>query len=188
MNAYSSIATSSQNKRRQTALDAWYQMRGKMVEAFALIEMAITETLQHLSQKDVCSGEIVINPILNQRVAQLSEVLAPSGALRTEGKKLTAPLKAISDQIPFRNFLCHGHSSLYLDENGRWIVQLKMPAVSKGQAQIGEILLTQDCAEQKLNDLHRDAARLGNQLKQLRERTGFQCSPNPSAPEAQASR
>jgi hypothetical protein len=176
MNAFSTIDAPETNNKQQNALDAWNQMRGRMVEIFARIELAVTATLHCLAQIEGRGEAVVVNPILNRRFSQLTDLLSSQGPFSNEGKKITNPLKAMGDQIPFRNFLCHGHSSLYIDESGRWIVQLQMPSVLQGQAEMNEILLTADGAKQKMTDLHREAARLTNQLKQLCERISVQRS------------
>ncbi|WP_017670106.1 hypothetical protein [Blastomonas sp. AAP53] len=188
MNAITPITAAHDGQRKAAAALLWSQQRGKLIDAFTKTEFEVTQTLQVLASIEGQGAGIKISPNLQGRFAQLLKLFAPAGAFASEGKSIWVPLDAISRLIDLRNMICHGRSTLYFDENGRWIVQLEMLTVVKGCAVPREALITQDAVKLTLKSLNAQASITASRLAQLRKNLTTPRKATPSSVPEQASR
>ncbi|MFN3474338.1 MAG: hypothetical protein ACK4ZW_09865 [Blastomonas sp.] len=188
MNAITQITAAQDGQRKAAATLLWNQQRGKLIDAFTRSEFAVTQTLQFLASIEARGADIKINPNLQGRFTQLLKLFASAGAFAPEGKTISAPLQAMSDSICLRNMLCHGRTTMYHDDAGRWIVQLELLTVIKARAEPRETLLTQDQVKRTLKELTTLSADTVCRLDELRKNLAAAKSITPSAPAAQASR
>lgn len=187
MNAVTPIISDQHQARLWEALAAWNQQRGKMIEMFARSELVITRTLQFFADQLEAVDRIKIASVASKRTEQLIILLSPGAPWAQHSNRLLLPLSKLRDYTQFRNFLCHGHATLYASSNGNWVVRLEMLSVAKGRAQRQELLLTEEEIQEKVQGLNREITRVANMLSSLEKKLCLSQS-SPSAPAVPASR
>ena len=100
------------------------EWRGRCIANFSKVECTVAEALAHLSQR---RGNAVKLPhLLSQRLSSLSSAIESESTLGKSGATAVAALAAMGNLQGLRNFLCHGRSTILLNEKGQGYCLLEM--------------------------------------------------------------
>ena len=102
-------------RRARTAVHAW---RGEMIDLFAQAEIEISEALLTVG---CTSSELLVG----KRTARLVAAIAPDGERALEGAAARGAVAAFQHDT-LRHALCHSVAQIALDQEGHWIVILRM--------------------------------------------------------------
>lgn len=100
------------------------EWRGRCIAHFSKVECTVAEALVHLSQHK--GDAIKLPPLLSQRLSSLCSAIDSESTLGKAGATAVAALATMGILQGLRNFLCHGRSTILLNENGQCYCLLEM--------------------------------------------------------------
>jgi hypothetical protein len=112
------------------AVNAWH---GQSLQYFARAELAATETLLALALVPDRGASIRLRHLIGQRLEDLQTALCVQGPFGDIGQKACTALADFRQHEELRQFLCHGVVKLTLEQNGQWVVLLKMLSIRSGK-------------------------------------------------------
>jgi len=149
----------------QTAYDAADLWRGRFISEFALSETIVSEALVHLAKVATEGSRSLLPHLMGQRFTALRTVVDRGGPLSREGVRVAKALEDFTDLHRFRSFLCHGSSTVTVDELGRWTIALDLLTFRGAEIHRDAIRLEQDEAAGLLDHLRGARVRLDGQLR-----------------------
>ncbi len=143
--------------------NAW---RGACLHHFTAVELAVTESLLWFDQAK--PGKVRLRHLIGQRFEDLAIALADDGAFShpTAAKALD---RFRTRHEAFRTLLCHGHITVTMEINGRWLLVVQTVSIRSRQGAKSIEVIRQPEAEERLLQLKQDGqvvmAALGNARK-----------------------
>lgn len=162
MNGHSTIepADSIEWNVFRTETNLW---RGRMLEHFAAVEHAVTETLIHLGAG--LSGKKLPH-LAGQRREALRLALASGGG--SLGKPALDALVQFERDVDRRSFICHGVGQVLVDQRGQWHLHMTILAPSEEADQEVGWTISKSSSEQLIRRLHASSRRVIDRLANFR--------------------
>ena len=140
-----------------------YLWRGCMLERFAAVEHAVTETLIHLGAG--LSGKKLPH-LAGQRREALRLALASGGG--SLGKPVLEALVRYECHVDRRAFICHGVGQLLVDQRRQWHLHMTVLAPSDEADQEVDWTISKSSSEQLIRDLNASSRRVIDRLANFR--------------------
>lgn len=149
----------------ESAFDAADLWRGRFIREFSLSETIVSEALVFLAKVATEGARSLLPHLMGQRFAALRAVVDRNGPLSREGVRVAKALEDFVDLHRLRSFLCHGASTVTVDERGRWTIALELLTFRGAEIHRDAMTLEQDEAADLLNHLRSARSRLDGQLR-----------------------
>lgn len=155
--------------RWRRALAAAHGWRGEMIDLFARAEAEINETLLAIG----CASN---EPMVGARKARLAKAVAVGGPHAVSGMHVRRELDRFSEHDSWRCALCHGQGQVLLDQQNRWVLVLRIGRL-QGEGIERSVAAVDEVEAGTLHATLRDqVARLGGQLRHLRQQVAMRKS------------
>ncbi|MFZ5701055.1 MULTISPECIES: hypothetical protein [Pseudomonadota] len=172
--------------RAQIDLHLWL---GRCLDCFTQAESVVSASLLLMAHQSSVCVELGKAYLFGQKLQILRNGLQALEA--TDPKRARLAIHSLDRFQPYadlRNSVCHGASTLYLDKDGHWLVELKLTQLSATAIVTSQVFIDQAAAAEKLKGLKSAVQSLGARLSNLSAVLSLPDVATPSAPAAQASR
>lgn len=164
---FSSFLQASLHQSVAMRCDAANIWRGRCIEEFGMVEAAVSETLAYLAAIPGHGAKMVLPHLIGQRFAALKAEVSEHGSFAQEGYRVFETLDDLEFLYRLRTFLCHGSSTVTLNERGEWSINMRLLDFRNGKPKRDMMELTEHKASQILEDLTYARLRLEGQLRAM---------------------
>lgn len=146
-------------------VNAW---RGACLQCFASVEVAVTETLLHLSAQPGRGQAVKLRHLVGQRLDDLAALVNEGGPFSVEGKGVASLLAEFRHQEGLRTMLAHGQAKLTVERTSRWAAIFRVIAIRARQADRSTLVIEENEAAERLQQLRKVSQKLCSALGNLR--------------------
>jgi hypothetical protein len=159
------IAESVEWNLFRTEANLW---RGRMIDRFAAVENAMTETLVHVGAAR--SGK-KLPYLAGQRREALRSALSPDASTGGTEKAVLDAMAQFEHVVPHRTFLCHGAGQILIDQRRQWHLHLTVLEPDNNPNAETAWIVSKSESEKLLAVLNSSAQRLIDRLANYRKGT-----------------